>query len=86
MADIFEIHPTHPQQRLIDRSVSVLHGGGIVVYPTDSGYALGCHMGDRTALERVRKIRGLSPRHHFTLMCRDLSEIAVYARVNNPVF
>lgn len=86
MADLFEIHPTHPQQRLVDRAVMILHEGGVIVYPTDSGYALGCHMGDKKALERIRKIRGLGPRHHFTLMCRDLSEIALYAHVDNPAF
>lgn len=86
MTDILEIHPTHPQQRLIARAVLVLQGGGVIVYPTDSGYALGCHMGDKAALERIRKIRGLTPRHHFTLMCRDLSEISTYARVDNIRF
>lgn len=86
MTDILEVHPTHPQQRLINRAVTVLQSGGVIVYPTDSGYALGCHMGDKSALDRLRKIRELDPRHHFTLMCRDLSEIALYARVSNSIF
>lgn len=86
MTAVLEIHPTHPQPRLIKQAVMVLQSGGVIVYPTDSGYALGCLMGDKAALERIRQLRGLNPRHHFTLMCRDLSEIAVYARVNNVIF
>jgi len=86
MTDILAIHPTHPQERLIRKAVDVLKAGGVIVYPTDSGYAFGCQIGDRDALDRIRRLRQLPPTHHFTLMCRDLSEISTYARVNNPVF
>lgn len=83
MAQFFEIHPTHPQQRLVRQAVSIVREGGVIVYPTDSCYALGCLMGEKTAQERIRRIRQLDHRHHFTLVCRDLSEIAIYARVSN---
>ena len=86
MADLCEIHPTHPQPRLIGRTVKVLREGGVIVYPTDSGYALGCCIGNKKSMERIRQIRGLNPRHHFTLMCGDLSQVAVYARVDNSNF
>lgn len=86
MTDILAIHPTHPQERLIRKAVDVLKAGGVIVYPTDSGYAFGCQIGDKNAMDRIRRLRQLPPRHHFTLMCRDLSEISMYARVNNPVF
>lgn len=86
MSQMLAIHPSHPQQRLIDRACDSLRGGGIVVYPTDTTYAIGCHMGDKTALDRIRQIRRLDDRHHFTIACRDLSEIALYARVDNPSF
>ncbi|HWA36991.1 MAG TPA: L-threonylcarbamoyladenylate synthase [Burkholderiales bacterium] len=78
-----EIHPTHPQQRLVRQAADVLRGGGLIAYPTDSCYALGCHLGDAKALERLRRVRGLGERHHLTLMCRDLSEIARYAIVDD---
>jgi tRNA threonylcarbamoyl adenosine modification protein (Sua5/YciO/YrdC/YwlC family) len=86
MAQYFEVHPTHPQSRLIRRAVEIIHGGGVVAYPTDSSYALGCHIGDKTAMERIRRIRRLDDKHNFTLMCRDLSELAQYARVSNTDF
>ncbi len=83
MAQYFEVHPTHPQPRLIKRAVEIVHAGGIVAYPTDSGYALGFHLGDKAAMERIRRIRRLDEKHNFTLVCRDLSEIATYAVVGN---
>jgi len=86
MTDRLVIHPTHPQERLILKAVQVLKEGGVIIYPTDSGYAFGCQIGDKDAMDKIRRLRQLSPKHHFTLMCRDLSEIAVYARVNNSVF
>jgi tRNA threonylcarbamoyl adenosine modification protein (Sua5/YciO/YrdC/YwlC family) len=86
MAQYFEVHPTNPQPRLIARAAEMLRGGGVVAYPTDSCYALGCHVGDKDAMVRLRRIRDVDERHHFTLMCRDLSEIAAYARVDNAQF
>lgn len=86
MTDVLSIHPTHPQERLIQKVVAVLKAGGVVVYPTDSGYALGCQIGDKNAMDRIRGLRQLPPNHHFTLMCRDLSEISIYARMNNVIF
>jgi tRNA threonylcarbamoyl adenosine modification protein (Sua5/YciO/YrdC/YwlC family) len=82
----FEIHPRDPQPRLIRQAAEIVRGGGIVVYPTDSCYALGCHIGDKTAMERISRIRQTDKHHHFTLVCRDLSEIARYARVNNQQY
>ena len=78
-----EIHPKNPQPRLIRQAVEIIRDGGVVVYPTDSCYALGCHIGDKAAMERIARIRETDKHHHFTLVCRDLSEIARYARVNN---
>jgi len=86
MSQIFSIHPDNPQSRLLKQAAEVVRGGGILVYPTDSGYALGCHIGDKQALERVRRIRDLDPKHNFTLVCRDLSELALYARVDNIAY
>ncbi len=86
MSQVLVIHPSDPQQRLIERACDCLREGGIVVYPTDTTYAIGCHMGDKNALDRIRQIRRLDDRHHFTIACRDLSEIALYARVDNPSF
>ncbi|MDZ7753929.1 MAG: L-threonylcarbamoyladenylate synthase [Gammaproteobacteria bacterium] len=83
MAQFFVIHPENPQARLVNQAVAIIRGGGLVVYPTDSGYALGCHIGDKAAQERIRRIRRLDDKHNFTLVCRDLSEIATYARVDN---
>ncbi|RYZ96617.1 MAG: threonylcarbamoyl-AMP synthase, partial [Moraxellaceae bacterium] len=86
MAQFFQIHPENPQQRLIAQAVDIIRKGGIVVYPTDSAYALGCHIGDKDALDRIRAMRQLDKNHNFTLMCRDLSELATYARVDNAVY
>lgn len=86
MSQFFEIHPDNPQPRLIRRAAEIIRGGGIVVYPTDSCYALGCHIGDKAAVERIRNIRGVDDRHHLSLVCRDLSELAEYARVDNRQF
>ncbi len=86
MAQYFQIHPTHPQSRLIKRAVEIVRAGGVIAYPTDSSYALGCHLGDKTAMERIRRIRQLDDDHNFTLVCRDLSELAQYARVTNSDF
>ena len=86
MAQYFAIHPTHPQPRLIAQSAAIVHEGGVIVYPTDSCYAIGCHIGDKSAMDRIRMIRRVDDRHHFTLVCRDLSEIATYARVDNAAY
>ena len=86
MSQFYQIHPENPQARLIRNAVNIIHNGGVVVYPTDSGYALGCHIGDKTALDRIRRIRKLDDKHNFTLVCRDLSEIATYAKVNNTSY
>lgn len=86
MSQFFQIHPDDPQQRLIDKAVEIINGGGVIVYPTDSGYALGCHIGDKTAMERIRTIRQVDAKHNFTLVCRDLSEIATYAKVDNSAY
>lgn len=86
MAQFFSIHPDNPQQRLIEQAVGVLRRGGLIVYPTDSAYALGCQIGDKMALDRIRALRQLDKHHNFTLMCRDLSELATYARVTNADF
>lgn len=83
MAQYFHIHPQNPQQRLIRRAVEIVRRGGVIVYPTDSSYALGCHIGDKAAMERIRRIRAVDERHNFTLVCRDLSEVALYARLSN---
>ncbi len=86
MSQIFEIHAANPQQRLITRAVAVIRAGGVIVYPTDSCYALGCCLGDKSAMERIRRIRQVDSSHNFTLVCRDLSELAAYARVDNSAF
>tara|TARA_B110000967_G_C18832203_1_gene534693 strand:- start:114 stop:737 length:624 start_codon:yes stop_codon:yes gene_type:complete len=86
MSQFFQIHPENPQIRLIRQAATIVQEGGVIVYPTDSGYALGCHLGDKQALERIRKIRLLDDNHNFTLVCRDLSELAVYAKVDNIAY
>ena len=86
MSQFFQIHPENPQARLIRQAATIVQEGGVIVYPTDSGYALGCHLGDKQALERIRKIRMLDEKHNFTLVCRDLSEVAVYAKVDNIAY
>lgn len=83
MAQYFSVHPDNPQPRLIRETVRILRAGGIMAYPTDSSYALGCMIGNKEGMERIRAIRQVDDRHHFTLVCRDLSEIAHYARVDN---
>jgi tRNA threonylcarbamoyl adenosine modification protein (Sua5/YciO/YrdC/YwlC family) len=86
MAQFFSVHPKNPQPRLVKRAADILRKGGLIAYPTDSCYALGCHIGDARAVERLRKLRGVDDKHHLTLMCRDLSEIAAYAIVDDPRF
>lgn len=86
MAQFFTIHPQNPQPRLIHQAVEIFRAGGVVAYPTDSSYALGCVLGEKAAQERIRAIRGVDENHHFTLVCRNLAEIAVYARVDNSQF
>ena len=83
MAQYFSVHPDNPQPRLIRAAVDIIRGGGVIAYPTDSCYALGCRIGDAKALARLRRVRGMDAKHHLTLMCRDLSEIATYAIVDN---
>lgn len=83
MSQYFEIHPTHPQARLVHQAVEIIDAGGVVAYPTDSSYALGCHLGDKKALERVRRIRKIDEKHNMTLICSDLSEISTYAKLSN---
>jgi tRNA threonylcarbamoyl adenosine modification protein (Sua5/YciO/YrdC/YwlC family) len=86
LSQYFELHPVDPQPRLVRRAVEILRSGGLIVYPTDSCYALGCHIGDKEALERIRRIREADRHHHFTLMCRDLAEVARYAKLENWQF
>lgn len=83
---MLEIHPTHPQSRLIGQVAKTLEQGGIAIYPTDSAYALGCLIDNRDGIERIRRLRQLGPDHNFTLMCRDLSELSAFARVDNIIF
>lgn len=83
VAPYFHIHPQDPQHRLIHQAVNIIRQGGICIYPTDSSYALGCHIGDKAAMERIRQIRRVDDKHNFTLVCRDLGEIATYARISN---
>ncbi|MGD8811306.1 MAG: L-threonylcarbamoyladenylate synthase [Thioalkalispiraceae bacterium] len=86
MSQFFQIHPDNPQVRLIRQAAEMVQQGAVIVYPTDSAYALGCHLGDKKALERIKQIRQLNDKHNFTLMCRDLSEIATYAKVDNVTY
>ncbi len=86
MSQLLRIHPENPQARLLDQAVEILRDGGLAVYPTDSGYALGCQIGNKAAQDRIRRIRQLDDKHNFTLVCRDLSEISVYAKVSNADF
>jgi tRNA threonylcarbamoyl adenosine modification protein (Sua5/YciO/YrdC/YwlC family) len=83
LAQYFSIHPNNPQPRLIRQAVEIIREGGVLVYPTDSCYALGCHLGDKSAVDRIRRIRGVDENHHMTLVCRDLAEIGKFARVDN---
>lgn len=86
MSQFFYIHPDNPQQRLVKQAADILRNGGVIVYPTDSGYALGCALGDKHAMDRIATIRQLPPNHNFTLMCHDLSEISNYAVVDNVAY
>jgi tRNA threonylcarbamoyl adenosine modification protein (Sua5/YciO/YrdC/YwlC family) len=86
MSQYFVIHTVTPQKRLIHRAVEIIDQGGLIVYPTDSCYALGCHIGDKQAMKRIRKIRQVDEKHHFTLVCRDLSELSNYAIVDNSAY
>jgi len=83
MSQYFEIHPDNPQARLIKQAVDIINKGGVIIYPTDSSYAIGCHLGDKKAMDKIRMIRQLDKDHNFTLVCRDLSEISHYAQVDN---
>jgi tRNA threonylcarbamoyl adenosine modification protein (Sua5/YciO/YrdC/YwlC family) len=83
VSQLFEVHPVNPQPRLLKQAAQILHDGGIAAIPTDSSYALVCHLDDKAAIERLRRIRGVDDKHHLTLLCRDLSELASYARVDN---
>lgn len=86
MSQYFEIHPDNPQRRLVAQAVAIVRKGGVLVYPTDSCYALGCHVGDKAAMERIGRIRRIDKDHDFTLVCRDLSDIATYAHVDNRTY
>ena len=86
MAQFFEVHPDNPQPRLLKQAAALLERGGIVAVPTDSSYALACHLDDKVAADRLRQIRGVDEKHHLTLLCRDLSELANYARVDNKQY
>ncbi len=86
MAQFFEIHPDNPQERLLKQAASLLKAGGIAAVPTDSSYALVCHLDDKTAADSLRRIRGVDDKHHLTLLCRDLKELSIYARVDNAQF
>ena len=83
MAQYFSVHPEDPQPRLVKQAVEIIREGGVIAYPTDSCYALGCHIGDKAAMERIRRIRDVDERHHFTLVCRSLSEVGQFAKVDN---
>lgn len=86
MSQFFYVHPDNPQGRLMKQAADIIRKGGVIVYPTDSGYALGCHIGDKKALERICQIRDISKSHNFTLVCKDLSELSEYTRVDNSAF
>ncbi|MGE3296464.1 MAG: L-threonylcarbamoyladenylate synthase [Porticoccaceae bacterium] len=86
MVETLHIHPDNPQARLLSKVADIVRHGGLVAYPTDSAYALGCHLGDKDAVDRIRRIRDLDKHHNFTLVCRDLSELGSYAKVDNQVF
>ncbi len=86
MSQFFSVHPDNPQGRLMKQAVSIINQGGVIVYPTDSGYALGCHLGDKKALERICQIRNIDKDHNFTLVCQDLSQLSEYTRVDNSAY
>ena len=83
MAQFFEIHPDNPQQRLIKQAVEIINKGGVIIYPTDSAYALGCHIGDKAAMDTIRQIRRLDDKHNFTLLCSDLSQVSNFTKMGN---
>lgn len=86
MAQFFSIHPNNPQSRLIRQAVAIVRAGGVIAYPTDSCYAFGCQLGDKSAMARIRAIRHIDEQHHFSLVCRDLAEISHYAKLNNSQY
>ncbi len=86
MSQFFQIHQDNPQKRLIQQAAEIIRQGGVVVYPTDCAYALGCHLGDKSAMERIQRIRKLDDKHNFTLVCQDLSEISTYAKMDNQSY
>lgn len=86
VSQFFQIHPESPQSRLIKQAVEIIRGGGVVIYPTDSSYAVGCQIGDKNALERIRRLRQLDDKHNFTLVCRDLSQLSTFAKVDTAAF
>lgn len=86
MAQFFQIHPENPQKRLIYQTVEIVRQGGVICYPTDSSYALGCHIGNKRAMDRIRRIRALDDRHNFTLVCRDLAEVSQYTKMDNQSY
>lgn len=86
MSQVFALHPDNPQARLLRKAALIIEEGGVIVYPTDSGYALGCRLGNKSALERIKRLRQLDKKHHITLICRDLSQLGTYVRVSNSIF
>jgi tRNA threonylcarbamoyl adenosine modification protein (Sua5/YciO/YrdC/YwlC family) len=86
VSQFFQIHPENPQARLIKQAVEIIRSGGVVVYPTDSSYAVGCHIGDKSAVERIRRLRQLDDKHNFTLVCSDLSQLGLFAKVDTGAF
>jgi tRNA threonylcarbamoyl adenosine modification protein (Sua5/YciO/YrdC/YwlC family) len=86
VSQFFQIHPENPQARLIKQAVEIIRNGGVVVYPTDSSYAVGCHIGDKSAVERIRRLRQLDDKHNFTLVCSDLSQLGLFAKVDTGAF
>src|SRR3989344_5580722 len=86
MAQFFVIHPVNPQSRLLKQAVKIIEEGGVIVFPTDSAYAIGCQLANKDAVERIRQLRQIDEKHYFTLICRDLSELSIYAFVNNSAF
>lgn len=86
MSQFFQIHPENPQARLIRQAVDIIRAGGVVVYPTDSSYAVGCHIGDKSAVDRIRSLRRLDDKHNFTLVCSDLSQLGLFAKVDTAAF
>ena len=86
MSQFFEIHPENPQLRLIHRAVEIIRNGGVIVYPTDSSYALACHLDDKQALDRIRRIRQLDDKHNFTLVCKDLTQVSTFTKIGNDAY